>query len=58
MLFWLPFSIQIFPLKPLLVYGRIMTGIVGDDKVTMRRISAFGWSSDLQDWPEMNFIQP
>ena len=24
------FSIQIFLLKPLLVYGRVMTGIVGD----------------------------
>ena len=23
----------------------------------MRRISALGWSSDLQDLPEMNFIQ-
>ena len=26
-------------------------------EVTMRRISALGWSSDLRDLPEMNFIQ-
>ena len=25
-------------------------------EVTMRRISALGWSSDLQDLPEINFI--
>ena len=26
-------------------------------EATMRRISALGWSSDLRDLPEMNFIQ-
>ena len=36
MLFWPPFSIHIFPLIPLLVYGRVMTGIVGDDETELK----------------------
>ena len=31
-LFWPPFWIQIFPLRPLVFYGRVMTGIVGDEQ--------------------------
>ena len=36
-LFWPPFSIHLFPLKPLLVYGRVMTGIVGDVTAVISR---------------------